>query len=130
MNKYKIIGCYFLLPLMLLSAFFKIFRFGPAETFYAYPLPELMLTIIPYIEIIGGILFFLGAKKNKYRAFGGIVLIPLLFGAVASHIGFGWLHLFNGVNEDKILALPSFLTLCLVVWISYKPIIKLLKSKK
>ncbi len=110
---------------MLLSAFFKIFRFGPAETFYAYPLPEIMLTGIPYIEIIGGVLLFIGAKKIIFRAIGGIVLIPLLVGAIFSHIVFGWLHLFNGINENKILVLPSFLTLCIVLWISYKPIKKL-----
>ncbi|BDD12944.1 hypothetical protein FUAX_53760 (plasmid) [Fulvitalea axinellae] len=124
----KRIGCYFLFPWMMLSMSFKLFHFGPSETFYVYPLPQFMLTMVPYVEGIGGVLMLLGAKNEKFRAIGGIILIPLFFGAVASHIVFGWLHLFNGVDEAKYLTIPSFFSLCLVSWISVKPILKLLRQ--
>ena len=114
---------------MMLSASFKLFHYGPSVHFYAYPLPDLFLKSVPYIELLGGILFLIGAKKNIYRVYGGIVLIPTLVGAVASHVVFGWFNFMDGVSEPFHFIIPSFVILCLTIWISYKSIKNLINSK-
>lgn len=122
-------GCYLLFLLMMLSASFKLFHYGPSVHFYVYPLPDLMLNAVPYFELLGGILFLIGAKKIDYRVYGGLVLIPLLIGAVGSHIAFGWFNLFDGESEPFHFTIPSFVILCLSIWVSYEPIKALFTSK-
>lgn len=113
---------------MMLSASFKLFHYGPSVHFYVYPLPDLMLNSIGYFELFAGILYLIGAKKEVFRIYGGIVLIPLLIGAVGSHIAFGWFNLFGGESEPFHFTLPSFIILCLAIWISYEPIKGFIKS--
>ena len=60
--------------------------------------------------------------------YGGLIAIPLLIGAVGSHIAFGWFNLFEGASEPFHFTLPSFIILCLAIYISYKPIEKFIKS--
>lgn len=128
-NDSKRIGCYLMFLLMMLSASFKIFHYGPSVHFYVYPLTDLMLTSISYFELLGGVLYLRGAKKMSFRVYGGLLLIPLLSGAVASHIAFGWLNIMNGISEPFYFTLPSFIILCLSIWISYEDIKKFIKSK-
>ena len=128
-TKAKTIGCYLMFLLMTLSAAFKIFHFGPSVHFYVYPLQEAFLTAVPYIELIGGILYLIGAKKPIYRVYGGIVTIPVLIGAMASHIAFGWFNLWGGITESPFLILPSSIIFCLAVWVSYEPIKDFINSK-
>lgn len=128
-NNSKKIGCYILFLLMMLSASFKIFHYGPSVHFYVYPLPDFMLNSIGYLELFGGFLYFVGAKKIVFRIYGGLFLIPLLIGAVLSHISFGWFNLFGGISEPFHFTLPSFIILCLAIWISYKPIRGFIKSR-
>ena len=118
----KSIGCYLMFLLMMLSASFKLFHYGPSVHFYVYPLPSLMLNSVPYAEIFGGVLYLIGAKKMVFRVYGGMVLIPLLIGAVGSHVAFGWLNVWNGISEPFHFTIPSFVILCLAIWISYQPI--------
>ncbi len=127
LNK-KQIGCYAMFILMILSASFKILRYGPSVHFYVYPLPDIMLNSVGYIELICGILYLIGVKKVSFRVYGGIIVIPLLIGAVGSHIAFGWFNLFDGISEPFHFTLPSFIILCLAIWISHKPIVKFVKS--
>lgn len=128
-TKSKTIGCYALFLLMMLSASFKLFYYGPSVHFYVYPLPEAFLKSVPYVELLGGILFLIGAKKIIYRAYGGLVLIPTLVGAVAAHVVFGWFTLFGGVSEPFHFTLPSFIILCITIWVSSGPLKDFLKSK-
>jgi hypothetical protein len=79
--------------------------------------------------LIGGVLFLVGVKKIIFRVYGGIVLIPTLIGAVASHAAFGWFNFMNGISEPYHFTLPSFIILCLVIWVSYEPIKGFIKSK-
>jgi uncharacterized membrane protein YkgB len=81
-----------------------------------------MLNSVGYIEVLAGILYLIGAKKMPFRVYGGIVLIPLLIGAVSSHIAFGWFNLWNGISEPFYFTIPSFTILCFAIWISYEPI--------
>tara|TARA_B110000971_G_scaffold45002_1_gene44805 strand:- start:370 stop:660 length:291 start_codon:yes stop_codon:yes gene_type:complete len=81
-----------------------------------------MLNSIGYIELLCGILYFVGAKNKSFRVYGGLIAIPLLIGAVGSHIAFGWFNLFEGASEPFYFTLPSFIILCLSIYISYKPI--------
>ena len=128
-SKSKKIGCYILFLLMMLSASFKLFHYGPSVHFYVYPLPEVFLNSVPYIELVGGILFLIGAKKIIYRVYGGMVLIPTLVGAVASHVAFGWFNFMGGVSEPIHFTIPSFVILCLTIWVSYEPIKNSINSK-
>lgn len=125
----KTIGCYLMFLLMMLSASFKIFHYGPSVHFYVYPLPDIMLSSIGYIEFIGGILYLIGARKKNFRVYGGLIIIPLLIGAVGSHIAFGWFNLFGGISEPFHFTLPSFIILCLAIWVSYEPIKDFIKSR-
>ncbi len=127
--KIKTVGCYLLFVLMLLSASFKLFHYGPSVHFYVYPLPDLMLNVVPYLELLGGILFLIGTRKISFRIYGGLVLIPLLIGAVSSHIAFGWLNLLDGKSEPAYFTVPSFIILCLTIWVSYKPILGYVREK-
>jgi len=115
----KGIACILVFLLMVLSASFKLFHFGPSIHFYRYPLPDFLMYSVPYIELLGGILFLIGSKNIKFRNYGGIVLLPLLFGALCSHVFFGWFQFFNGVSEPLYLTIPSFSILLLVSWIVY-----------
>ena len=126
--KSKSNGCYLMFLLMMLSASFKLFRYGPSVHFYVYPLPDLMLNSIGYFELLGGILYLIGAQKKAFRIYGGLLLIPLLIGAVGSHIAFGWFNLFDGISEPFHFTLPSFLILCLAIWVSYEPIRDFIKA--
>ncbi len=114
--------------LMILSASFKILHYGPSVHFYIYPLPDLMLNSIGYIELICGILYLIAVKRGAFRVYGGLLVIPLLIGAVGSHIAFGWFNFMDGISEPFHFTLPSFIILCLAIWISYKPIAKCIKS--
>ena len=114
---------------MMLSASFKLFHYGPSVHFYVYPLPDLMLNSIGYLELLSGILYLIGAKKIVFRLYGGLLLIPLLIGAVGSHIAFGWFNLFDGISEPFHFTLPSFIILCLAIWISYELIKNFIKSE-
>ena len=118
-NKLKKIGCYFVFLLMMLSASFKLFHYGPSVHFYVYPLPDFMLNSVGYLELLSGILYLIATQKPAFKVYGGLVLIPLLIGAVASHIAFGWFNLFDGISEPFHFTLPSFIILCLVLWISF-----------
>ncbi len=124
----KKIGCYLMFLLMALSASFKILHYGPSVHFYVYPLPDIMLNSIGYIEFFGGILYLIGARKKAFRFYGGLIIIPLLIGAVGSHIAFGWFNLFGGISEPFHFTLPSFIILCLAIWVSYEPIKDFIKS--
>jgi len=126
--KSKTIGCYIMFALMMLSASFKILHYGPSVHFYVYPLPDFMLNSIGYIELIAGILYLIGAKKPSFRVYAGLVAIPLLIGAVGSHIAFGWLNFMNGISEPFHFTLPSFVILCIALWVSCKPVINFIKS--
>ena len=124
----KKIGSYALFLLMMLSASFKLFHYGPSVHFYVYPLPDLFLKSVPYIELIAGILYLIGAKKISFRVYGGLVLIPTLIGAVASHVAFGWLNVWDGISEPFHFTLPSFIILCLSLWVSSQLVINFLKA--
>ncbi|WP_298513453.1 hypothetical protein [uncultured Kordia sp.] len=122
-------GCYFMFLIMMLSASFKLFYYGPSVHFYVYPLPEVFLKSVPYIELLGGILYLIGTKKMIFRVYGGLVIIPTLIGAVASHIAFGWFNFMDGISEPFYFTLPSFTFLCVAIWVSYNPIKEFVKSK-
>ena len=121
-------ACYLMFLLMMLSASFKLLHYGPSVHFYVYPLPDFMLNSIGYIELLSGILYLIGAKKIVFRIYGGLVAIPLLIGAVGSHIAFGWFNLFDGISEPFHFTIPSFVILCLAIWISYELVIDFIKS--
>jgi len=125
----KSIACYAVFLLMMLSASFKLFYFGPSVHFYVYPLPNLLLKAVPYLELLGGILFLIGAKNTSFRVYGSFILIPLLFGAVCSHIAFGWFNLWDGVSEPYYFTIPSVSILSLVTWIVIQPIKNLMNTE-
>lgn len=106
--------------LMILSASFKIFNYGTADYYFSYPIPKVLSSLVPYAEIIAGSLFLIGVRKEVYRKFGLVVLFPLMIGAMASHICFGWLGLFGGTHEPYYFILPSIFILILAIWSSKK----------
>ena len=127
-SRSQTLACYLLLALMCLSAAFKLFRFGPSHVFWAYPLPNALLVAVPWLELLGGAMMFVGARKVTFRAYGGLVLIPILLGAVGSHIVFGWLKLFGGTSEPFSFSLASIIIAAITIWVAYRPIRALLQS--
>ena len=111
-------------PLMLLSASFKFFQYGPSPVFYAYPMPRVMHGVVPWFELSAGILYFIALFKDKFKLYAGILAIPMMVGANVAHVVFGVFGLFGGHTEPLHYGLAAFTILLMSITVSRDEIVK------